>query len=140
MSDRLFRRGAIYHCWYYDAHGEQQRKSTGCTSRRAAETVLKRFEEEARAQADGTTHKTATAALREVVDAYLTAAEKSERAEKTMDSYYCKGGHVLRVLGQDTDVNALPNSVEDDYIEARRHEGASDHTIHKELVNGHQDP
>jgi integrase len=134
MSDRLFKRGAIYHCWYYGRHGEQQRVSTKCTSRRAAESVLRRLEEQARAQADGTAHKTATATLREVVDAYLTAAEKSDRAEKTMDSYYCKGGHLLRVLGEDTDINALPNSVEDDYVEARRREGASDHTIHKELV------
>jgi len=57
MSDRLFKRGNIYHCWYYDKNGEQQRASTKRTSRRAAEAVVRRLEEEARAQANGTAYK-----------------------------------------------------------------------------------
>ncbi len=67
-------------------------------------------------------------------DHFLSTAEKSSRAEATLDSYFCKAGHLLRVVGEDTDINTLPNTVEDDYVETRRSEGAKDHTIHKELV------
>lgn len=65
---------------------------------------------------------------------YLARVEKRGRAEGTLDCYYCKAGHLLRVLGEGTDINPMPNSVEDDYIDTRRDENARNHTIHKELV------
>jgi integrase len=48
--------------------------------------------------------------------------------------YETKAGHLIRLLGRDTDVNRLRLEDIVDYVQARRAETAHQHTIHKELL------
>jgi integrase len=56
------------------------------------------------------------------------------RAEGTLSSYRVKVGHLLRLLGADTRVARLDARTIDNFVDTRLKEGASRHTIQKELV------
>jgi len=47
MSDRLFKRGATWYCWVFDANGKRIQKSTRCKDRKAAEAVAREYERRA---------------------------------------------------------------------------------------------
>ena len=48
--------------------------------------------------------------------------------------YEVKAGHLMRLLGKDTDVNEFVLADTEAFVDRRLEEGASRHTIHKELI------
>jgi integrase len=131
MGERIFKRGAIYYCWFYSGP-VRVRESTGCTDRRAALAYLKRRERET--QDPDSTHGTATAPLRlsEAIDAIVNE-DTSGRARGTLEMYARKGGSLLRLLG-DRDLVALRLADVEAYVQARLGEGTARETVRKELV------
>jgi hypothetical protein len=59
--------------------------------------------------------------------------EVRRRSVGTSQSYTVKAGRLLRYFGASANINAFKPGVEEDYVVTRRKEGASDHTVHKEL-------
>lgn len=69
------------------------------------------------------------------VDRFLEAKKAIGRSDGTFDFYGKKIRHLLRVLTEDADVNAVGRSaVVDKYVNQRRAEGASSNSISKELT------
>ncbi len=120
---------------YYDHAGRRQRESTGCASRRAAEVWAARRESEladpAHATADAATIRTAVELL---VNRRAEEARAGLRSVATVRFYQSKGGHLLRVFGEGFALRNLTARAVDGFISTRRAEGASENTIHKELV------
>lgn len=68
------------------------------------------------------------------VTRFLEAKRAAGRADGTFDMYRKKIGHLARLIGEKTGVNAIVSETVDKFINTRRDEGASANTIHKELV------
>ena len=134
--ERVYRRGRIWWGAYY-ADGERVRRSTRCTDRRAAEAIVRGWERDAADPA----HAAATAAsIRDALTLALRRAEDlartGRRSEATASYYRAKLGHLSRLLepaGQPVPLARLTASTVDAYLEQRRVEGASEHTLSKEL-------
>lgn len=70
------------------------------------------------------------------VDAFDRRVEERRqagRAQGTLDMYEVKGGHLKRVIGEDTPLDQVDAAAIDDYIAQRTREGAKPSTVHKEL-------
>lgn len=139
---RLYKRGDVWHCEYYDARGERVRRSTRCTDKKAAETRARQWERDA-ADPDHAAAREATvsAAIARHLEVFGGAVEAGRRSPRTLDSYRKKAGHLIRVFEHTGDLVYRPMLLADltapdvdRYIARRRDESASDHTIHKELV------
>jgi len=138
----LFKRGDTWHCTYYDALGRRVRRSTQCTDRKAAEARARLWERDA-ADPEHAARRNAT--LGDALSLLLRTREEQARAGRrsaeTALFYRHKAGHLTRVF--ETDANGapvpypllrlLPREV-DRYVSQRREEGASESSIHKELV------
>ena len=61
-------------------------------------------------------------------------AKAGKRAPETAHFYAKKAGALLRLFGEDFRLAQLDAPAVDAYVRARRDEGTSDHTIHKELT------
>ncbi len=125
--------------WYLrgTVNGERIEKCSGLTDKKAAEAWAREYQRDladpdraARAAANATTVKTAVG---------LTLAHHQAEhaagniAAATLDFYTRKLGHIARVLGDDTPLATVAAAKVDGYISQRRDEGASEHTIAKEL-------
>src|SRR5438874_182035 len=64
----------------------------------------------------------------------IRLAKAGKRAPETAHFYAKKAGALLRLFGEDFRLAQLDASAVDAYVRARRDEGTSDHTIHKELT------
>lgn len=130
---RLFKRGETWFCWFY-AGGRRLKRSTRCHDKRAAEAVARRWEQAAASPAD--TAK-AAATVEDALDALLNLRREQlsagKRAAATVEYYEQKTGVVVHVLGADTPLMSLTAKRLDAYVSERRLDGASEHTIHKEL-------
>ncbi len=132
---RFRKRGDIWHV-RFTLDGTRHEYSTGCKDRRAAEARAKELERraadpagEARRAAEAITVQHAADLTLAHYDAEVRAGT---RAPDTAEFYARKLGHVVRVLGE-TSVASIGATQVDAYIRQRRGEGASDHTVHKEL-------
>lgn len=129
MSQRLYKRpdsenwSAIIRL----SSGHTIRKTTGCRDRKAAERVAQELERQAADPASGTT-------LGQALEAMLAETKRRGRAEKTLDFYRQKVGHYVRLWGVDMPLARVDARLVDEYIDQRQKEGASPHTIQKELV------
>jgi integrase len=130
-GERLYKRGKIWWGWYYDADRKRVSKSTRCRDQRAAEAVVREWE---RAAADPTYAAANATTLREALERFLIDRTNKGRAEGTLSSYRVKVGHLLRLLGGDSRVARLDARMVDGYVDTRLEEGASRHTVQKELV------
>lgn len=74
------------------------------------------------------------ATLERAITRFLEAKRAQGRAAGTFDMYRKKIGHLVRIIGQETDVNDVDSEAVDGYINQRRDEGAKANTIHKEIV------
>ena len=134
---RLYKRkeGPAWWCWYYTGDGERRQRSTRCTDRRAAETVLRHFERDAADPADAAARKaTMNEALLLLRERARRDVESGALAHATFTIYETKIGHIARVFGHQFKLGRLTASDVDRFIEQRRGEGVTDHTIKKELV------
>lgn len=139
-SDRLFRRrgGRVWYAWFYELDGRRRQKSTRCTDQRAAERVLREWE---RAAADPDHARTSAALVRDALGLVVTRTaglvDTGRRSAQTANFYAAKLGHLSRLLepgGRPTPLASLRASTVDDYVDARRREGAADTTVAKGFV------
>jgi len=139
---RVFKRGKVYHCYIYDAHGERHKRSTHCHDKEAAERVARQLERDfadpdhAAARAATLTH-----ALKLLLKTRSEESRAGRKSAATVAFYEGKAGHWVRLLEHNKAGEYHPFLLAklrarhvDDYISKRRSEGASDHTISKELV------
>lgn len=132
---RLYRRGDVWHVSYFDAEGKRRRESTKCTDRRAAEDYGRQREREATAPDSAAKNKeTVEMAMQRLLDHRHDKALLGEGSDRTVSFYAQKAGHWLRILGADYKLSKITAAIVDDYISKRRHEGAKQTTVAKELV------
>jgi len=124
--------------WWYIVRGTErvrQQRSTGQTDERAAEAIVREWE---RDQADPRRAPVPRAALADALQLLInTRAEQAEagtRALATVGFYVTKRLAIEHVLGPTLPLADLTAKRVDAFVSARRGAGASEHTIHKELV------
>lgn len=128
MRDRLYLRGKIWWCWYYDKDRKVKRETTTCTDREAARLVLRRKEN---AQQDPE-EKPGYVSL----DSVLTDLEtwtKNNRRPMTVHFVGFKTKRLREGLGKETDINGLTLRDLEEYVEKRKIDVAPA-TIGKELA------
>src|SRR2546430_4773151 len=69
-----------------------------------------------------------------LVEHRWSEAKAGKRAPETAEFYAKKAGVLLRLFSEDFRLAQLDAPAVDAYVRARRNEGTSDHTIHKELT------
>lgn len=121
--------------WWYDASGKRQQRSTKQTDRKAAEIIAAQWE---RDTADPRNATQAKATLEQGFNLFILRKQRDSKAGKaskhTVTFYTSKSGHWLRLLKRDFLLRDLTSAEVDGYIDDRRSEGASEHSISKELV------
>jgi len=128
---RLYKRGSIWWCAYYDPGKRRRLASTRCTDRRAAERAAARLEREAADPRHAAAHATT---LQHALERLVTDRIARGRADGTVSMYRSKGGHLRRLLGADLSLAELDARAVDDYVAARLEEHAARTTIGKELT------
>lgn len=111
---RLYRRGKIWWCWFYDHRGRRVRASTHQSDRSLARTAGQRLEREHLAAPAG-----GAQTVREVIGAYLANCERRGRAGATLEFYLRKAAPLLRELGSRMAHELTPADLEA-YIDHRR--------------------
>jgi integrase len=123
--DGLFRRGSIW--WVRTDPIEKKAKSTECRDLEAARQWRAERERQA---ANPAHHAASRATLGECCDDLIAALESLGKAT---DFHEQKLGHWVRIFGYDEKLAGLGPVAFDRLVTTRRTEGASDHTINKEL-------
>jgi integrase len=129
MAERLYKRGNIWWGWYYH-HGKRTCRSTRCRDKRAAEAIVREWERVAADPDYAAAHSTT---LGEALGRFLIDRKNKGRAEATISCYRSKAGHLFRLFGIETTLAAVNACRVDEYVATRTEEGASRHTIYKEL-------
>lgn len=138
---RLFRRGGegAWYAWWYGPDGARHQRSTKQLDRKAAEAVAREWE---RASADPAVAASHAATVCKALTAFVEQVREEARAGHgslvTADFYAKKSGHPLRILGSDTPLAKIDAATMDAYVSTRRGEGASEHTLSKELTTVRQ--
>jgi len=130
----LFAVNGIWHCWVYVGI-RRVKRSTRCTSKRAARLVRNALE-----QAAANPHLAAaqTTTVEDALDAIQSLrreqAKAGERSVDTAEDYYpTKMGPLGRILGLQTPLASLSAMMLDGYVSQRRKEQIANSTIYKEL-------
>ena len=131
---RLTRRGRTWYGAFY-VGGIRHIRSTKCTDRKAAATIVAQWERDA-ADPDRAAQDQATLndALERLVRERASQALAGKRSEQTVAFYRKKAGVLLHHLGRDLRLARIDARVVDDYSEKRRFDGAAENTIAKELA------
>ena len=116
--------------WYveFQVNGRRVRKSTKQKDKAKAHEVAKRL-----ALADATYHAANATTLDAAARYFVAALTNAKRSPETQRFYSPKLAHLGRVIGADTALTKITAATADDYIETRLSEGASRHTVAKEL-------
>ena len=136
-TNRIYKRARSpwWQAEWYDADGRRHQRSTRTDDRIAALALLRQWE---RSAADPTRAASAETTLREALEALqeLRAQEAAAGRKSTATVTFVtkKAGHPLRIFGEHAKLSAVTAKNVDAYIARRRTEGASDSTVHKELV------
>lgn len=130
-SDGLYKRDGSPFWWgcYVDPRRGYVRRSTKQRDKRAAGTVLREWERAA-AATDSPTH---SAPLCNVLSDFRAMKKAQGRAAGTLGMIGQKAAHLARILGNETAVRAIAPRDVDAYVATRQGEGATNHTIDKEL-------
>lgn len=140
---RLYKRGEVWHCAFYDNERRRVRCSTGCTDKKAAEARARAWERDAADPAHATARDaTLSQAVGFFLQGFKERVDAGRRSQDTYDSYATKAGHLVRVFEHPDGVNYAPlplaqfatSDPVERYIARRRSEMVLDHTIDKELV------
>ena len=127
MADpKLYRRGDI---WWARILGK--RRSTGCHDRQAALLKARALERQAADPAHHAAHETT---LDDAIAAFITDRATHGRSRGTLHCYGVKVRHLARVLGGSLPLVSLTAERVDGYTRRRLEDGASRHTIGKELT------
>lgn len=127
---RIYQRkpGGTWHGYWTDIRGQPQRQSLRTRDQQVARAKLRKLE---LGSTDPAAHSHLT--LREAIGNMLSVVAV-ERAAATHGAYTQKGHHLTRLLGADTQLDAVTRESVLRYIATRQTETASNSTIHKELV------
>lgn len=133
---RLWKRPTVDVWWARrSVNGVREAESTGCRERKAALAKIKRWNLQAAAGSIYSTSDTTT--LGEMIQLMLERAGKDvvggTLAEATREIKEQKAGHIIRVLGAHTPMSEVGAAKVAEYERVRLDEGASRHTIQKEL-------
>lgn len=127
---RLYLRGRIWWCWWYDAQNVRHTESTRCTDRQAAEAFLRERERDAvdpnRVAARDETLGTAIARLIE--------RQRFARSKGTQHMHLVKAKRLIAFFGADMRLETFTTTHVVGYVNARIAVGRSRHTVSKELV------
>lgn len=141
MSDRLFRRRkggkpfGPWIAWGYDAQGQRWTETTHQLDKKAAERVYVDLERRHASPADAAREAaTLGIAVALMLAEFAAAVKRGLRSLETKQFYAEKTGHWRRLLGDDFRLATLAASDVDRVMAQRRIEGATEHTIAKELV------
>jgi integrase len=115
----------------YYARVNGRRVSTHCSDKGAADAFARDLE---RRDADPNYRSANEATLAVAIKSMLAAKARDGRAAGTINMYETKTAHLARVLGPTTPLAALSAPMVDHFLDTRLAEGASRHTIAKELV------
>jgi integrase len=130
----LRKRGKIWYGTVY-VGGVAKERSTACTDKAAARTVLSGWEREAADPDRAATKATLNDALALMLDDRAARVHEGTGSADTVEFYRRKAGHLLRLMGHDFPVAKLKDGTHAwRYIDARRQEGARPTTINKELI------
>lgn len=136
MSEsRLFKRGRIWWCWFYDRQGNRKQESTKTRDKVTAREIARELERQAQ-DPDG--YRRAQAAFGDAVKAWLNHKEEEVKARKlsakTQTYWHTKVGNVLVFMGKDAPLSEFrPRDVRN-YISHRRQQGTGEKTIKEELL------
>lgn len=120
--------------WYTRHPSTKRTVSTGCRDLVAAKLYRARLERYATDPAHAATDSSACG-LSYVMRKMIENRRRAGRSAATSEIYRCKGGHLIRCLGSDVDVNQLRCADLEAYVDKReKEEGAHRHTIKKELI------
>ena len=109
-------------------------RSTGCTDLAAARAWRRGLERKLLAEGDDAKDQTPPYPLGQALTDFKADLRRKGRAEGTIQMHRTKSGHLIRLLGKDTDVNTLTRKDGQAYADARLAEGASHHTLKKEAT------
>jgi integrase len=126
--DGLYKRGKVW--WLRCDPVTRERRSTGCTSKPAAEAFRAQRERLASDPSYAAAHE---ATVGKWLDE-LVKLKRQTKAEGTADMYETKAGHVRRILGVGCRMVDVDAGAVDRFISQRRDEGAVDYTIDKEFI------
>ncbi len=134
MGYKLYRRdgGDRWHAYFIDREGNRQRCSTKQTDKRRAGLVAdewyRRLADPSYSAANSTTLQSASKHL-------IEALKRAKRSKQTTGHFYpTKLSHLARLWGEDMPLARIDAKLVDGYIASREGEGASAHTISKELT------
>ena len=128
MAGRLYRRGGVWYCWGYDAHGRRWRESTHQVDRKAAEIVSR---EVARRRAFAST-EAAPVVLHGALVSVGAADKRAGRSAASEEILRQKGRQLVAFFGPDFDLARTTKADLERYVD-RRAQDVSRHTIAKEL-------
>jgi len=131
MAADIYLRGRIYWCRVRDRRGQIVRRSTHCRDRTAALLARRELERQAANPAYYAAHK---ATLADGIEWFLRFKREAGSAEGTLDMYDTKTAHIARVLDERTRLIDIDAARVNEFTARRKAEGASQHTIKKELV------
>lgn len=123
---RLYKRGDTYWGAYKDPKGRPQRHSLHTSDREVAKERLRRAELDG---PDRAAHQTLGGAL-----SYMLDTVYAGRNDATIESYRQKARHLGRVFGAGLDIAYIDRKACQGYRALRLKEGASDHSVYKEMV------
>ncbi len=126
---RIYQRrpGGPYHGYWTDAKGKHHRKTLGTRDAAVARARLRQLELVSTDAPTFGSHSLAQA-IKNLLDVVAHG-----NADGTWRSYRQKGENLIDVLG-DIDCSSLTREMSLSYVRHRKGQGASDSTIHKELV------
>lgn len=143
---RLYRRQKSNGSWVWWASwtesGRTVRRSTGCSTKGAAEVVLARWDRE---RADPVYAAANEASFGEEARLFLTACkgavERNKMAPETLSMYRQKAGALVRIIGSDAKLGTFDGSTFQAYLDARREDfrestgkTITESTLYKEWV------
>lgn len=127
---RLYKRGRVWWAWGYYANGERWTESTRQRDKAAAERYADRL---ARARSAVDRAESAPLSVQQAILDVIAARVRERKSEHTIRNYTSKGGTVVRVLGEHTDVHDLTLADLEAYIDKRTAEEKMRSTIDMEL-------
>lgn len=132
----LYKRGRIWWCRipHPAGGGKRLRISTQCRDRKAAELKARELE---RQSVDPTYRASNETTVARACDAFLKEGRERDLSAATIKFYEGTTRHVVRVLGADTSLVRVDAALVRAMADARLAEGASQHTVKKELVTLH---
>jgi integrase len=132
MSYTLHKRGDVWHVYCLDRYGRRRRASTRQTDKKRADVVAADWY---RKLGDPTHHAADTTTIQSAAESLIEALKQRKRSPATIGHFYrIKLSHIARLLGAHTALAKIDARTVDSYIADRDSEGASSHTVAKELT------